>query len=276
MVESPRIRIVYENVKFTEGKHIVAANGASYKKIGINLVGFCIKKWWFAGKYLYALVIFDNITYVIRTHMMMYGRIIINKETEVNPRLIPFLILDLSDGTNLTWYLSQIKILDPNCETDEIKSNYHICSSKSSIKDSIIMQSYDLSNPKFDPELYAKHLNLGIKKNSTEIITDFLLNQAYFPGVGNILQQEALYRCRILPIRLVSTLSKVDFDCLVTELQNIIDTLYQLYKRKVEYKSVYPVFTIYHKNLCSLGHKTTTKYIGDRNRKTTWCPVCQI
>ena len=121
MVESPRIRILYDNIKFTKNKKILNASGASYNKIGINITGYTIKKWWFAGKYIYAYLTKEKAqSYVIRTHMMMYGKITINNKPEVNPRLCAFLRLELNDGTILTWYLTQVKILDPNCQSNII------------------------------------------------------------------------------------------------------------------------------------------------------------
>lgn len=61
------------------------------------------------------------------------------------------------------------------------------------------MIKYDVSHPEYDYEEHMKHLINGMKFHSNEIVTDYLLDQKYFPGVGNILQQEALYRCKILP-----------------------------------------------------------------------------
>lgn len=188
MVEAPRIRIITEKVKFTENMIIINASGASYKKIGINLVGYTIKKWWFAGKYIYTYLTRDDfIPYVIRTHTMMYGKIIVNNDPAVNPKLNAYLLLELNDKTILTWYLTQIKILDPTCELDLVKSNYAMCSSKKSIDESMTMMRYDISNPFYDKKIHWKHLLVGAKNHSEDIITDFLLDQKYFPGVGNIL-----------------------------------------------------------------------------------------
>lgn len=281
MVEAPRIRIIYDNIRFTKGQKIIAASGATYKRVGIDLVGYIIRKWWFAGKYIYLLVEKNNnISYVIRTHMMMYGKITVNNEfvdnKPVGSRLTPFLKLELADGTILTWYLSQIKFLDPACDTDEVKSNYTTCTSKKSIDDSIEMSKYDFSNKAYDQK---KHLNLlyeAIVENPDIIITDLLLDQKYFPGIGNILQQEALYRCRILPIKKVLDVNNDMIICIVDQLRNVIELLYESYLDKLENKPHRPIFQIYHKAYCPLNHKTITKYIGYHNRRTTWCPICQI
>ncbi|AVL94606.1 formamidopyrimidine-DNA glycosylase [Moumouvirus australiensis] len=285
MVESPRIRITYEKIKFTKGKIICQISGTSYKKMNVNLEGYIIRKWWYAGKYIYIHIIKENNPeYVIRTHMMMYGKILLDNENEnINPKLRAFMIMKLSQGNScdqkskkiiLSWYLSQIKLLDPNCEKI-IKTNYSECSSRKAILDSIKLMKYDLSNKNFNKKLYMSHLEEGINKYGNEILTDFLLNQEYFPGVGNILQQEALYKCKLLPTNLVKNTNMDEFNCLVYSLENVIKLLYESYTRKNQGLPHIPIFEIYHKSYCPLGHKTITKYIGHRNRKTTWCPICQ-
>ena len=275
MVEAPRIRITYDTVKFTKNRIIISASGATYKKAQIDLVGYRLKKWWFAGKYIYLYLIKNSSEYVCRTHMMMYGRIIVNN-SQAYPNLTPFLILKLDDNTTLTWYLSQIKFLDPNCETDIIKTNYSICSSRKNIADSFKLMKYDVSNDSYDPVLHLKHLIKGISEYRSEILVDFLLDQQYFPGVGNILQQEILYRCRLSPTKKIFEFGsgiklKKILVCIIKQLKELVDTLYQSYLGTRTGK----ILQIYHKSVCPLGHKTTTKYLGFRRRKTTWCPICQ-
>lgn len=272
MVEAPRIRIIYENVRNTKYRTIINASGPTYKKIGIDLIGYKIRKWWYAGKYIYLLLVKNGSpSYVVRTHTMMYGKITINGEQKSNP----FLVLELDNGTKLKWYKAQIKILDPNCEIDLIKSNYTTCSSKEGIKDSFRMMKYDISNKSFDMNLLLEHITQNIEKIGNDILVDFLLNQYFFPGVGNILQQEALYECKFLPTKTVKEIGKEGIECLINALKEIINKLYQSYLDKLENKTHKPILKIYHKSLCPLGHKTITKYLGYHNRRTTWCPICQ-
>jgi formamidopyrimidine-DNA glycosylase len=277
MVEAPRIRILYENIKFTKNKIITRASGATYKKFNLDLVGYKIRKWWFVGKYIFTHIIKENFpTYVIRTHMMMYGKIVINNNQVVNPKLVPFMFLELDDNTTLTWYLTQIRLLDPYCLNDQIRSNYTTCSSKEIIDNSIVMMKYDISNRAYNYDTHIKHLKCGLKKHPNDIVVDFLLDQKYFPGIGNILQQEALYRCRIFPTKLLSKIDNDMLKCLIQELKNVINQLYQSYLDKISDKPHQPILQIYHKSLCPLGHKTITKYLGYHNRRTTYCPICQI
>jgi endonuclease VIII len=278
MVEAPRIRILYEQIKFTKGKKIIHASGTSYTKYNIDLTGYLIRKWWYAGKYLYVYLKQKNMkSYVVRTHMMMYGKIIINDNPQVNPKLTPFMIWILNDHTKLTWYLSQIIVLDPDCDSDIIKSNYAQCySSIQSIKDSIDMMQYDISNASFNKNNMIKRIQNYWTEVENDILTDFLLNQKFFPGVGNILQQEALYRCRILPIKKVSQINIPVIESLIDALKDVINLLYKSYQDKLHNLPHKPILQIYNKKFCPMGHKTITQYIGVRNRKTTWCRICQI
>ena len=275
MVEAPRIRIIYEIVRFTKGKTIVLAGGPSYLKALVNIIDYMITKWWYAGKYIYVyLTKKDNQPYVVRTHMLMYGKITLNS-TLANIKLKPFLFLELNDSSILRWYLSQIKFLIPGCKIDMIKSNYTICSSKQSILESIIMRKYDISHSAYNQKEHLAHINEGIREKKNDIITDFLLDQKYFPGVGNILQQEALYKCNLLPTTKIYNIEKKTILCLVQQLKNTANLLYESYQDKSHDLPHKSIFQIYHKKFCPLLHKTITKYLGFRNRRTTWCPICQ-
>lgn len=276
MVEAPRIRILYEKIKFTKGRRIIKISGPSYQKMAVDLTDYTMKKWWFAGKYIYLFLTRENYpSYVIRTHTMMYGRINVNNETPVSARLRPFMTIELDDGTILRWYLTQIRLLDPQCETDEIKSNYTICSSIKSIHDSTKLMQRDISHKKFNIEASLEYIKQNLDRLGTEILVDFLLDQEFFPGVGNILQQEALYRCRLLPTHLVKEIAMTDIVCLIDALKMVIDQLYTAYQEKSGGLPRKPILEIYHKAYCPLKHKTVTKILGRRKRRTTWCPVCQ-
>lgn len=283
MVEAPRIRITYDTIKIIKNKLIIRASGPSYKKTGINLVGYMVKNLWHSGKYIYIYVKNKNHDYVIRTHMMMYGRIILNNSVTF-PKLTPFMTLDLTKNLTLTWYLSQIKIIDPKCTISTIKTNYSECTFEKSITDSVKLMKYDVSNMAYNRSLHLAHIITGAAKYAANIFVDFLLDQEYFPGVGNILQQEALYRCRILPTNIVGMTPKLNIvlSCLIDQLHTISDLMYKSYMAKqnnspnTQIESPpRPIMEIYHKAYCPLGHKTVTKYVGFRNRRTTWCPICQ-
>lgn len=268
MVEAPRIRIITNQLKPFKNKTIIDASGASYKKANVNLIGYTIRKIWFAGKYIYLLLTLNTSTYIIRTHLMMYGKI----TTENISHLTPFLSLTL-DNTTLYWYLSQIKFIDANCDTQLYPTNYNTtCTAKQIVNDSLELMTHDISHPKYNKADHLKFLETYTQSHQNEIITDLLLDQRAFPGVGNILQQEALYRCRILP---TTPVKDANLNCLIDALVIVSNLLYQSYLDKQLNKPHQPILQIYHKAYCPLNHKTITQYIGYHVRRTTWCPICQ-
>jgi endonuclease-8 len=239
----------------------------------IDLIGYWIKRWWFAGKNLFVGLKKKGCPLVIiKTHFMMYGRILVNKSHPKLPNLKPQMQLVINyDGKDvaINWYFGNIK---------KVGSEF--------IKESMRMMRFDISHPLFDNDKMIEHLSEWQKKVPDDIMVDFLLNQDIFPGVGNILQQEALYRCKINPYRTAKNLTVSDMQCLIDSLREVARKMYSHAQivhvdgipeiTSNTYLDNIPTFIIYHKAYCPLGHKTNTKYLGDRNRRTTWCPICQV
>lgn len=271
MVEAPRIRLVYQKIKHIKLKKIIDIFGPTYLKFDVNLVGYQIIHMWFCGKYIYIAIKKNNTVFVLQTHMLMYGRIIIKNTVIVNPKLRPNLTMILDNGETIIWYLSQIKLLDPTCTKIDITTNYGKCTSKQILKNSKLMKKYDFSHPKYNQKIHYQYLIDNLNTISSDNMVDFLLNQKYFPGIGNIVQQEALYCCQINPNKKVNEINNNDIKCLLKKLKCIVDNLFEIYSK--DEKNT--LFKIYHKGFCPLGHKTITKILGKRERRTTWCPICQ-
>lgn len=269
MVEAPKIRIIFEIISKVHGT-ITNITGTSYLKMGVNLSEYEIRKWWFAGKYIFVYVKkLNEPSYVIRTHMLMFGRITLDLEP---PDRKPSIMIMTQDHI-LRWYASQIKLLDPRCSANEITSNYGTCSSREAILNGLHLRTYDVSHPKFNRELMMTHVKEKQLELASNILVDFLLDQSVFPGVGNIVQQEALFACSLCPYALISSLSGQDLICLIDTLVAICQGIYRRFKENQG-----PTFLnakIYHKKTCPNGHKTFTKYLGLRQRRTTWCEVDQ-
>lgn len=259
MVEAPRIRLIYRSIKKFTNYIIKHAAGTSYKNL-TDLTGYNIKKIWFAGKYFYIGLKNNNSdTIILRIHFMMYGKILIDKEHDGSAKVKPNLILDL--GSNILYfYFSQIKIVNKDC-----------------IKKSIEYMPLDISHYKYDPNKLFDHVKKAIKSYSDTdtILPDFLLDQDVFPGVGNILQQEALYKCKLSPILTIGDLSDTNIACLINKLHETAMSMYKLDRIDAPYTDRFKLYEIYHRGYCPLGHKTTTKYLGKKNRRTTWCSTCQ-
>lgn len=270
MVEIPKIRLYYEKLSVITGLTIVKASGTSYIKQNVNIIGYKMKQWHFAGKYLWITITKGKSTLMIRTHMLMFGRITFDLELDRKPQMC----VEFNNGSVLRWFGgSQIKILDYNCNTDIVTSNYIECSSRKIIDDSYRMMTMDPSNDNYSMTVHYNYIIDNLYKlNSDTILTDLLLDQEFFPGVGNIVQQELLYRCKYNPNTEISALTKPMLKLLLTTLKKFIHRLIKEIKGGNGFKLV---ILIYHKAYCPLNHKTITKYISTRNRRTTWCNNCQ-
>lgn len=269
MVEIPRIRLYYEQLSVIVNIKIVNATGTSYVKQNVDIVGYKIIEWHFAGKYLWIKLLRGKSIVMIRTHMLMFGKITLNTVPDRKPQMC----IELDDGSVLRWFGSQVKILDYNCDNDTITSNYIECSSKKIIDDSYRMMRMDPSNKKYSIRTHYNFIINNLNKLRPDMnLTDFLLDQNLFPGVGNIVQQELLYRCKYNPHTEISSLTKPIIKRLLVKLKKFVDTL--IFEVRIN-NSFRSQILIYHKAYCPLGHKTVTKYIGQRNRRTTWCDTCQ-
>jgi formamidopyrimidine-DNA glycosylase len=269
MVEAPRIRINCESLTKILGQTVLKATGYSYEKFKIDLTNYVFMKIWFAGKYIYFLLKFENEKVIIRTHLLMYGKILTTKLENVKP----FMTINCGSNKNIYWYRCQIFIVKFNSSTSLIPTNYGENISVGEIlKISHQMARRDISHPNFNKSFTLKNSIVGLEENPKMIATDFLLNQYYFPGVGNILQTEALYRCKVNPLRLLELVTKSDINCLILKLKILCDKMYEAHKKDLP---AFSMLIIYHKAYCPLGHKTITKVIGDRQRRVTWCPICQ-
>lgn len=268
MVEIPRIRFYWEKLSVVTGGKIINVSGTSYNKSGFDILGFKLVEIRFAGKYMWMFITRRDKLFVVRTHMLMFGKITIDTPTIKKS----FMCIDFDNGYTLRWYASQIKILDYKCDDDIVTSNYTQCSSRKMIDDISRMEKMDPSNPKYDIVHHKSYVINNIDLlNHDLIITDLLLDQSFFPGVGNIIQQELLYKCKINPLRKISQIDKKDIQYLIKNLYELVIDFIAAVKNN-KYREI---IQIYHKKNCPLGHKTITKYISKRNRRTTWCHICQ-
>ncbi len=108
-----------------------------------------------------------------------------------------------------------------------------------------------------------------------------LLNQNIVAGIGNIYANEILYRCKLLPSRIVSNLLEEELINLVTAIKTTLaeaidcnGTSISDYRRVDDKQGTFQNFLqVYGKKSCPLGHSLSVdKFDG---RSTYYCPVCQ-
>ena len=257
MVEAPKLRIFYNNVKKYNNKKIILIDGNSKYNFFNNKI---IKNIDYIGKHLWLYL--DN--GYVRIHFMMYGRIIINK---IYKDKKPQLSLKINND-HVYFYSCSIKYYDTQKEMEENK-----------IGDNKINISHKL----YDKSYHKNFILENKEKCKNMLLCDFLLIQDIFPGVGNILKNEALYRCKLNPFAKVKNINKFDIECIVENLYKVSYDMYKLEKNineknfSVIWKKVREdIFQIYFKKICPLEHKVKIKWCGEKDRKTYYCETCQI
>jgi len=127
----------------------------------------------------------------------------------------------------------------------------------------------DVCSPKFKCEAVVDGLHT-MKNASNVVISDALLNQEYFPGVGNIIKIESLHRAKMHPLRPVSSLSKRELETVVMFCRNF--SMLWLKNGRTPNKLVYNL------SICGTCHKPSIsmqKIGGSLPRVTFWCQLCQ-
>jgi len=239
MPEGPSIMILKEEVQQFTGQKIIEVSGNSAIDIqrlkDKKILEF--KSW---GKHF--LICFDDFT--VKIHLLMFGTYRINERKETKPRLS----MVFSNG-ELNFYTCSVKILE-----GDINLHYD--------------WSEDVMNEKWDPEKAKQSLD----KIPDEMICDAVLDQNIFSGVGNIIKNEVLYRCRIHPESLAGKIPPED-------LKNIIDecAVYSFefldWKKKFELKKHWLAYT---KSVCvRCDLPMYKKQTGKRNRRSFFCTNCQ-
>ena len=239
MPEGPSLILFTEELQRFVGQKIVEVNGSS-KIDQQRLVGKKIKsiKTW--GKHM--LWLFDDFT--IRIHFLMFGTYYINSSKEATPRLY---IKFQKDELNL--YSTAIKMVEENLE-----------------------EIYDWKADVLSPLWDAKAARNKLKKMPEVMVTDALLDQNVFAGVGNIIKNEVLYRIKVHPESLVGALPPRKLTEMIKEASAYSYEFLQ-WKREFVLRKNWKVHT---KKTCERDEtKIAKEYLGKTARRTFYCPTCQ-
>jgi len=235
MPEGPTIVLLREEVEQFAGKKVIAVTGNS--KIDIKrLLNKTVTEFRSWGKHF--LICFEGFT--VRIHFLMFGSYTIN-ETKNTPIRLG---LTFNNG-DLIFYSSSIKILE-----GDVNDYYD--------------WSGDVMNPDWDPGKAKKKL----KDIPDALISDALLNQNIFAGVGNIIKNEVLFRTKVHPESIVGKIPAKKLNELVKESYEYAFDFLE-WKRDYELKKHWLIYT---KSICPIcGERVTRKHIGKTHRRTFYC-----
>jgi endonuclease VIII len=240
-MEGPSLVILKEELKEFAGKKVAEASGLS--KIDYELFpGHKIKTFKTWGKHF--LIVFKNFS--VRIHFLMFGSYRINERKETNPRLH----LKFEDGQELNFYTTAVRIIQ-----DDL--------------DDVYDWSADVMNDLWDPRRARKKLKAAAQMN----VSDALLDQNIFSGVGNIIKNEVLFRIFVHPDSTIGGLPPRKLTQLIAEARLYSFDFYN-WKKIYQLRKHWLIFTKRKCPRCKIP--ALKEYTGKTKRRTFFCANCQI
>lgn len=239
-MEGPSLIILREEVKSFRNKKISEASGQSKIDYG-RLEGQKIKAFKSWGKHF--LIEFKNFS--IRIHFLMFGSYRINETKEATLRLH----LGFEDGTELNFYTTAVTVIEEPLD-----------------------ERYDWSADVMSDLWDAKKARRKLKAQPDTNVSDALLDQNIFSGVGNIIKNEVLYRIKVHPESTVGGLPPRKLTALINEARNYSFDFYN-WKKIYQLKKHWLIFTKKKCKRCQLP--AFKEYIGKTKRRTFFCSNCQ-
>ncbi len=240
MPEGPSIVILKEEVEQFTNKKIISVAGNSKQDIqrlaGKKIIGF--KSW---GKHF--LICFKGFS--VRIHFLLFGKYAVN-DRKVNP---PRLALLFKKG-EINFYSCSVQFIEQ--DLDEV---------------------YDWSADVLNDSWNAKAAKKKLLEKPDVWVTDALLDQNIFAGVGNIIKNEVLYRTGIHPENKVGDLP-------IKKLSELIKQARVYSFDFLEWKKAFVLrkhWKAHTKKICpQCNDPIVKKYLGKTNRRTFFCISCQV
>lgn len=138
----------------------------------------------------------------------------------------------------------------------------------------------DVSSEQFD----ENHIAEIFFKNPNKTIKPFLLDQKFFPGVGNYMASEICARSGILPTRLCGDLSAEEIHKIKTAINIVVSgavegsgTTFSGGYRDANGEKGLGVrhLVVFHQKICQMCKKTKIEKVVMATRATFYCPHCQ-
>ncbi|HEY0654301.1 MAG TPA: DNA-formamidopyrimidine glycosylase family protein [Chryseosolibacter sp.] len=240
-MEGPSLVILKEQIKEFKGKTVAEASGLS-KLDYERMVGQKIKSFRSWGKHF--LIEFKGFS--LRIHFLMFGSYRINERKETEPRLR----LTFTDGSELNFYTTAVIEIDIPL-------------------DDVYEWSADVMSDAWD----ARRARKKLKSQPDTNVSDALLDQDIFAGVGNIIKNEVLFRIKVHPDSIVGKLPPRKLTELIDEARNYSFDFYH-WKKLYQLKKHWKIYTKKKCPRCNL--KAFKEYTGKTQRRTFFCNNCQV
>ncbi|MEN2975010.1 MAG: DNA-formamidopyrimidine glycosylase family protein [Candidatus Caldarchaeales archaeon] len=239
-MEGPGVKVISERLRFLEGKVVLDSEGRT-KKFDVGLLrGKDIKRVFSYGKNLF--IEFKDLGY-LRIHFLMYGSYSVNEKIK-DDRFIRLMIK--VDDSQVYFY---------NCSID-------------------LMERYDFNNNDILSDEFSVETAVKNLKRYEGYICDALLDQELFPGVGNIIKVEGLYRASIHPLSICKNIPEEKMENLVKEVRSFSFIFYKTIKENNRLKEY---LVCYGRRTCPrCSGKMVIRRLGEKKRINYLCENCQI
>jgi endonuclease-8 len=248
-MEGPSLTLAAQQLRPFKKKIVLEATGNT--KLDKSLfVGRPVRDIFSWGKHL----VFQFDGFALRIHFMLFGTF----EAEVDGvwvtgdyrrARVPRLALKFDNGTVNTFNCS-LKLI----ESRNAKRDYDFTA--------------DVMSRKWDPVAALKK----VKQHPEAEISDVLLDQTIFAGVGNIIKNEVLSLQRVAPQTQVKDLSTKQLKALIAEARSFSQQFLR-WRRKFMLKKN---LKAHRRALCPhCSGRLIREKTGERARWAYWCPACQ-
>jgi endonuclease-8 len=239
-MEGPSLVILKEELKPFTGRTISESTGSA-RIDHSRLSGKKIKSFKSWGKHF--LIEFRDFS--IRIHFLMFGSYRINERKDAKPRLQ----IRFENGDEINFYTTAVMVIEEALDV-------------------VYDWSADVMSDAWDPKKARRKL----KKSPNVVVSDALLDQQIFSGVGNIIKNEVLFRMHVHPDSTIAGLPPRKLTEMITEARAYSFDFYN-------WKKLYQLrkhWLIYTKRKCPRCEIPVLKeYTGKTKRRTFFCANCQ-
>ena len=249
-MEGPQNQLYARQLAELTGRHVVRLGGDRRDAVG-EIVGRRIEGVTALGKLLFIHFASDDDDQLIhlRLHCLMFGDVRINR-TRPGKRLT--LRMTLDEATKVYLYLGAARM----ATTDEVDPD---------------VLSRDIAggnNPTDDV------MRRAAAARPDGLVCDVLLDQHWFPGLGNKIKCEALHRARVHPAVAMKNLSDDQFESLAFHSRDFTAHFESVIFRDGDRGT--PDYKIFRKRKCgTCGGKVLNEKLGELERSCHYCPDCQ-
>ena len=134
----------------------------------------------------------------------------------------------------------------------------------------LVPPQLDLMDERWDPAAAWRKARAELPR---AFLTDALLDQSVFPGLGNKIKTEALFRARLHPLRRVRDLAPHEGRRLMREVAAFARLMHDVFGRS---EHIQPHMQVYRRRTCpACGGAVAREDSGELGRRTHVCPRCQ-